>query len=240
VCIAAWGWHARSEWPLIIAANRDEFHEREAEPLMRWDDGSGVIAGRDVRSGGTWFGLSEDTGRVALITNFRDPAGFDPNAPSRGALVTDWLTANWRQPEDRRDGFARYNGFSLLLVDRNDAWVIDNRTIGTQQALDGGYRGLSNGPFDSPWPKTRRLVRALSQAYPIEPEPLLSILETHGPRQEPDGADAPVFIRDPVYGTRCSTVLAVSADGTGFIVERRFDSGGERMGETQLDFRLCP
>jgi uncharacterized protein with NRDE domain len=47
---------------------------------------------------------------------------------------------------------------------------------------------------------------------------------------------SPIFIRNPVYGTRCSTVVAIDIEGKGVIIERRFDAGGEQTGETWLDF----
>src|SRR6476620_11021966 len=91
MCVAAFAWRAHPRWPLVVLANRDELHAREAAPLAAWDDGSGIIAGRDLRSGGTWLGLSE-AGRLALVTNLRGYGLADPDKASRGGLVTGLLT----------------------------------------------------------------------------------------------------------------------------------------------------
>jgi len=244
MCIAAWAWHAHPDYPLIVVANRDERHERPTDPLSRWNDGSGIIAGRDRLSGGTWLGLSEQTGRFALITNFRTEALL-PDSPSRGELLTDWLTGAWRNVDDRGAALSRYNGFTLLLVDGGHGWVIGNLEHHAALPIDGGIHGLSNGPFCRPWPKTERLVNDLRGAIgtgnaaqaPDETE-LFRILDRRSSITSPDAVGAPAFIKDPVYGTRCSTVVIAKADGTGSITERRFDADGEAVGETRIAFSL--
>ena len=78
------------EWRLVAAGNRDELHARPSLPLARWDDGNGVIAGRDMVGGGTWLGVSE-AGRFAVVTNVREVGGGDPARASRGGLVSEAL-----------------------------------------------------------------------------------------------------------------------------------------------------
>ncbi|WP_066552817.1 NRDE family protein [Croceicoccus bisphenolivorans] len=242
MCIAVTGWRCDPDFPLVVIANRDEFHERPTEPLKRWNDGSGIIAGRDLKSGGTWLGVSEEAGRLALITNFRDPDDFRPDAPSRGALVSDWLTGDWHRVEDRLGELSRYNGFSLVLIDGREGWVVDNRTMSQPFAMDmGGYYGLSNGAFANPWPKVDRLVddmRGVLDHGTPDTEAFFAMLAKSGPHAEADSEDAPVFIRNRAYGTRCSTVVIIGADGAGSINERRFDAEGMPTGTTSIAVRL--
>lgn len=238
MCIAVLAWQSRTDWPLVVAANRDEFHDRPTAELHRWTDGTGVIAGRDLRSGGTWLGVSEQAGRLALITNFREPGEYRDDAPSRGGLVTDWLTGTWHKVEDRLDALRPYNGFSLMLVDGPHGWIVDNRTMTEPRAMIPGFYGLSNGAFSDPWPKVDRLVegvRGVLDHRPPDEAAFFDLLAQDGPAVEADAEGAPVFIHNPVYGTRCSTVVALGRDRRGTIAERRFGSDGKPQGTTRID-----
>ena len=77
--------------PVRLASNRDEYLDRPTAALHPWtlENGIRVLAGRDLREGGTWLGLSE-TGRIAMLTNVRS-AGAATGDRSRGALVAGWL-----------------------------------------------------------------------------------------------------------------------------------------------------
>lgn len=242
MCTAAVAWRRDLEYPLVVVANRDERHDRPAAPLARWDDGSGIVAGRDLQSGGTWLGIGERTGRLALITNFRDPDHFDRNAPSRGALVTQWLSGDWSNLEAKRDDLARYNGFSLILIDGQVGWILDNRTMDHPVAMRAGRTyGLSNGPLARPWPKVERLLGDIEHVFdgnhPRE-DALFTPLARIGANVAADRADAPIFIVDPVYGTRCSTVIIIDAGGRGTMAERRFDRSGAQIGSTRIDVSM--
>lgn len=245
MCVAAIAWRASEQWPLVAIGNRDEFHARAALPLARWTDKRGLIAGRDVAGGGTWLGVHED-GRFALVTNFRMPEGPQPHRPSRGALVTDVLEG--REPSDME----RMNAFNLIAVDMTQAVGQQARFLTNQpqvavHSLEPGIHGLSNGGFHDRWPKTRQLEAALSQwldAGGSDLAPLLDALRMETPdpltaRQEegPEPRFAPVFIRNPEYGTRCSTIVAVNRDGEGAIIERSFAPDGTVSGEQSVTFR---
>lgn len=240
MCVAALAWDMHPEWLLVAIGNRDEFHDRPTAPLAKWDDGSGIIAGRDLQGGGTWLGVSE-TGRFALVTNYRVPEGPQPGRLSRGKLVTDLLEGH---PPART---AEMNPFNLIHARGPDAWFLGNHPSPRHEPLAPGVHGLSNGGFDDLWPKTRQLQGALQRWLDDRSpdfEPLFGALraETPGPMvgdaaDGPDPAYAPVFIRNPVYGTRCSTVVAVDRKGKGRIAEVRFDAAGECTGETYFDFR---
>ena len=94
MCLIAIAWQARSDLPLIVAANRDEWRDRPAKPAHWWPDRPELLAGRDLEAGGTWMGVAQ-SGRFGIVTNFRDlerPPSSE--APSRGALVRDLLTSD--------------------------------------------------------------------------------------------------------------------------------------------------
>ena len=236
MCVAAIAWQAHSDWPLVVTANRDEYHERPTSPLARWDDG--ILAGRDLRAGGTWLGVGG--GRFALVTNLRVPGYPRPELASRGALVTDWLRGG-----SVADGPA-VNPFNLLAVDGGVAMIATNHPAATRKVLAPGVHGLSNGPFERPWPKARRLCEDLSGWLAHgrgELSALFTALRNEAPFPEPEAAgEGPepaysgVFIRNAAYGTRCSTVVIVDREGEGTIVERRFDPDGQPVGETALRF----
>jgi uncharacterized protein with NRDE domain len=237
MCVAALAWNAHPRWRLVVVANRDEFHERPTAPLSRWDNGT--IAGRDLEAGGTWLGLNE-AGRFALVTNFRLPGYPRPGLDSRGGLVVDWLAG---APDPQ---VAAMNPFHLLRVGPNGASHITNQPEPIARPLAAGFHGVSNGHFDQPWPKTQRLSAALAAwlADPgqADPQGLFAALADESPLPtEPDSEGpetpfSPVFIRSPVYGTRCSTVVLIDTAGQGTIIERRFSPDGGATGETEIGF----
>lgn len=229
MCVVALALAASPRWHLVVAGNRDEFHSRPSAPLMRWDDAPHVLGGRDLVSGGGWIGVSEQ-GRFAVVTNV---AGYPRGeaAPSRGALVADYLRTGVL-PDDAALG--AFGGFSLMTIG-DDAAFRSNRPALVHQPLAPGLHGISNGPLDPPWPRTRTLTQALGAWLTQDraPEELLGLLADEQAAVE---GERPVFIRDSVYGTRCSTVIAIAADGTGVIIERSFAASGVVDGDTRLDF----
>ena len=239
MCVAALAWQTHPDRLLVVIANRDEYHERPTAPLARWpDDRRTIIAGKDLQAGGTWLGVNGG-GRLALVTNYRVESYPRPDLASRGSLVSGWL-----RDQPPTDG-ATMNPYNLVLVEPGVARLATNYPEAKVCDLASGVHGVSNGPLASPWAKTERLCAALvdwltAGAPSIEPLFIALRDETPlaGPGPEPHLS--PVFIRDPVYGTRCSTVVIVGADGAGRIVERRFDPSGGKTGETALDFVWPP
>jgi uncharacterized protein with NRDE domain len=232
MCVAAVAFQAHPRWRLVVIGNRDEFHERPTAPLARWD--SGVLAGRDLQAGGTWLGVAEN-GRVALVTNLRAEGYPQPHLASRGALVTDWLAG--REPAAPET----MNPFNLFMADAGSAWHLSNHPGVQRLPLAPGLHGLSNGPHDQPWAKTRALEAALGRwldAGSADPAPLLAALadETELPGEGPEALFSPVFIRNPLYGTRCSTVVLIAEDGSARIMERRFDAAGQATGKSEIAF----
>ncbi|PWK86716.1 NRDE family protein [Fulvimonas soli] len=247
MCLIAFAWNAHPRWRLLLAGNRDEFHARPSAPLARWTD-LPIIGGRDLEAGGTWLGVT-DAGRCAVVTNVRDPR--DPQrGASRGLLATDYLAgaADARaHAQALLATAADYRPFNLLTFDARDAFYLGNRPEPRAQAVTPGIHGLSNADFNTPWPKTRLLMRRLAAWLDAGGEddfaPLFAALadQTHPPDAElPDtgvGLErermlSSAFIRGEHYGTRASTVVAIGYDGAGRIVERRFGPEGIFEGES--------
>jgi uncharacterized protein with NRDE domain len=245
MCIAAFAWRAHPRWLLIAAANRDEYHARPAASLARWPDADHVLAGRDLQSGGTWLGVSEQ-GRFALVTNVRGYGLPDVDRASRGALVSDLLTGAGRYANIGAADLTDFNPVNLIVVDGAGARFGSNRPEPVLQALDPGIHGLANGALDAPWPKTVQLKGALAawlEGAADHPEQLLDSLAldvltllSNSALDPADGAATPIFIRNPLYGTRCSTIIAVNTEGSGLMIERRFDAAGIASGDTTLSF----
>ncbi|MBJ7378711.1 MULTISPECIES: NRDE family protein [Sphingobium] len=250
MCIMAMAWAAHRRWRLILIGNRDEYHARAAAPLDRWDHRAGLIAGRDLQSGGTWVGVSE-AGRAAIVTNLRGYGGPQPHLASRGALVTDLLAGDGPYADVAQAALDDFNPFNLILVEPDRAYFLTNRPQPLRTRLTPGLYGLSNGALDAPWPKTLALKAALLAWLTDSadaPDRLFDALRRESlpdvgiapaiPSDAPDEAAAsPIFIRNPLYGTRCSTVIAIDRDGQGQIMERRFDRDGGDAGDTRLHFQ---
>lgn len=238
MCIAVIAVGAHPRWPIVVAANRDEYHARATAPLSRWQDGSGIIAGKDLVGGGTWLGLHEE-GRLVLVTNFRVPGYPKPGRPSRGGLVTGLLDGT----DPLAVPIADYNPFNLVCMNGRAATLLSNYPEEQRRPLAAGIHGVSNGAFDPPWPKTTKLHQRfldwLGSSHDSL-EPLFSALADPSPTETtelgPEDRFSGIFIRDPVYGTRSSTVVAIDNDGQGRIVERSFDSAGQAVGELCLQF----
>ena len=249
MCVLAFAWQAHPRWSLIAAGNRDEYHARAAQPLERWSAPTHLLAGRDLQSGGTWLGVSEQ-GRFAVVTNLRGFGAPDPELASRGALVTEYLSGTGVRADPLTADLTDFNPVNLIIADRREAHFLSNRPTVARTTLASGIYGLSNGMLDEPWPKTMRLKSTLLDwivGEATDPESLFDGLREEvlpeigiDPRtpsdvpQEP--GHSPIFIRDPIYGTRCSTIVAIDAAGRGIIMERRFSADGAETGRTKLSF----
>lgn len=255
MCLILFAWKLHDRFPLVLAANRDEFYERPSAPAAFWDDAPDVLAGRDLKRGGTWLGITR-TGRLAAVTNYRDPASLKQDAPSRGELVSDYLRGR-EDPETylRRLEIRapRYNGFSLLLGDWDSSELVYFSNRGEARRLAPGIHGMSNHLLDSPWPKVARGKQALealvlSKNDPT-PEALLALLASRsrppdeslpetGVGLEWERVLSPLFIESPTYGTRCSTVVLIDREGMATFVERVFNGGPEPSLTSRFDFRI--
>lgn len=230
MCVAAIAWAAHPRWRMVAIGNRDEFHERPTAPLAQWD--SGILAGRDLEAGGTWLGV-HPAGRFALVTNLRTPGYPRPELASRGALVTDALLGQQPEPVPAR------NPFNLWFADDKRLRFASNLPEWSEHDLQPGIHGLSNGARGDRWFKTARLEEALAVWLEQDqsPERLFDLLRDETPQSpDPEDAFSPVFIANPTYGTRCSTVVLVDHTGQGRIIERSYNACAALTSEVALDF----
>lgn len=251
MCLAAWAIDQSRAFPLVLVANRDEHFERPAARLAWWQDRPDrppILGGRDLQEGGTWFGLTT-AGRLALVTNIRDPQRVDPDAPSRGRLVAEWLSGQRAaDPFWMQAALSGYNGFNLLAADFAEGecfWASNGGAL--PRRLGKGLYGLSNAQLDTPWPKVVMLKQRLADALGAhaDVDALASALfgaladrQTFPDEQLPatgvptdlERMLSAAFIRSPDgrYGTRTSTVLITQRQGRRLfthVFERTFTAG---------------
>jgi uncharacterized protein with NRDE domain len=166
MCLVVIAWRVHPRYPLIVAANRDEFHARPTAPLAHWSDPIGMVAGRDLQAGGTWLGL-DHRGRVGIITNFRERLRPRRNVSSRGTLIPRFLSSEDSPAEylaELETEAPGLSGFNLLLVTSSQLWYASNRMDEFARPLAAGVFGLANQSLDSPWPKVLR-VRARMERW---------------------------------------------------------------------------
>jgi len=101
MCLIVFAWRVIPGMPLIACANRDEFYDRPATPAGPWPDNPDIIAGRDLQGGGSWMGVTRHGPhgpKFAALTNIRAPGERRDDAPTRGALVADYLKGDLDAP----------------------------------------------------------------------------------------------------------------------------------------------
>lgn len=241
MCLIAWRWEPARLTPLVVMANRDEFYARPTQALAQWPDSS-VMAGRDLEGGGTWLGATA-TGRVAALTNYRDPEQMAAGRPSRGALVQGFLESTLSAAaflNELARYASQYNPFNLVVYDGRTLVGCESRADTFREiTLQEGVGCLSNGDFASPWPKVARLRTALAGAMAEDDASDQRLLALLCNRAVAPDADLPAtgvpidleralsaaFITLPSYGTRASTIIRVHADSV-HMVERSFDADG--------------
>lgn len=253
MCLALLAFRHHHRYPLIVAANRDEFFDRPTQSADVWEDHPYVIGGRDLKEGGTWLGLTKE-GRFAAITNFRDPLTHRSDAPSRGKLVTDFLTSR----VTAEDFLTRleekghlYNGFNMIFGTVDGLFYFSNRRGG--ESLAPGLHGLSNAFLDTPWPKVERGKARMNKILFQDPSRWKSQLfrllrDRHVP---PDGVLprtgvgldwervlSPIFISSPIYGTRSSTVVIVDEQGGVTFEEWTYDGKESPLMKVEIKFSL--
>ena len=253
MCILFIAIEQHPDYPLVIAANRDEFYSRPTQPSHFWEDDEAVLAGKDLQSGGTWMGVNK-AGYLAALTNFRAPHLIMENAPSRGYLVSNYL----REPdidysEMLVSSAATYNGYNLLFGHWTKLSVFNNVT-GNLTNLTAGVYGLSNANLDTPWPKLTSGVDALTgylqQAKKVAPQELFEILSRRelaadhelpdtGISKEWEKALSSIFINLNSYGTRSSTVMMIDRQNQCHWYERNYNQSASVDCEIQQRFDLA-
>ena len=252
MCLLALAWKTHPRYTLILAGNRDERHARASAAAGFWEEAPEVLAGRDLEAGGTWLGVTS-SGRYAAVTNYRE--GLNPaKAPhSRGALTAEFLKSRIT-PEaylhQIQSHAGEYGGYSLVVGDRESLWYFANRGGAAPAPVKAGVHALSNHLLDTPWPKVQAAKSQLSlllESDAVTAEALLRMLADRTPADHglPDtgiGADlerriSSAFVQDPVYGTRCSTLVLMDSDGGLRLAERRFDAAGTELETRQFQMR---
>ena len=237
MCVLALAWKAHPKWRLVVAGNRDEQHARPAAGLRRWERPDGLLAGQDLQSGGTWLGVSSQ-GRFGVVTNLRGYGPPKPEAPSRGLLLRDLASGTGRFADLAHDDLAAFSPLSLLTVAEDRLVFSTNQPRVEHRDLPPGVYGLSNATLDEPWPKTVRLKAILAEWLAAEGGAPVRLLDglAEDAALIPGAPGEAIFVRNPVYGTRCSSVVAIDRQGRGAFIERRFDAEGLTTGETRLSF----
>ncbi len=251
MCLILAAWQAHPRYPLVIAANRDEFFRRPAASARWWSEQPGLLAGQDLEAGGTWLGVSAD-GRFAALTNFRDPSSHRAGTPSRGQLVAGFLASGSTVDEalgDLQHRSDAYNGFNLMLYD-GERFGIYESVARSGRTLAPGVYGLSNHLLDTSWPKVDRAKSRLSRALHHLPDEhaLIQLLRDDRPAADEALPQTGVslewerllssaFIRANGYGTRCSTIVLVGHDGEVSFNEFSWDEHGEPQGVVRERFR---
>ena len=252
MCLILLAWRVHPRFPCVLAANRDEFHERASAAAQWWPGGAGILAGRDLHAGGTWLGVTR-RGRFATLTNFRDGGTRRTDAPSRGALVSEVLESARSVPETLRylqDVGPLYIPFNMLFSDGERLGIYES-AVAEGRELGPGVFGLSNHLLDTPWPKVRNAKTALTAAL-ADPRDAATIVRLLRDDRRANDADLPrtgatlewerllssAFVCDEDYGTRCSTLFRVDDRGDAVFYEWSWDRRGKASGTRCFEFAI--
>lgn len=238
MCIILFSYKTHPDYKLVLISNRDEFYNRPTSQLSKWNNETEIYAGKDEQSGGTWMGIN-DNGNFAALTNYRDLSSIKQDAPSRGLLVSNYLT-NSKAPLDYLNEIKplakEYNGYNLLVGSIDELYFysnIEDKII----KVEPGFHGLSNKFLNTPWPKVERgkqKIREITQLNKnISTDKLFELLgdQTKAPDEMlPDtgvGIEwerilSPIFINSPIYGTRASSILTIDKNDKVSFTERTF------------------
>jgi len=253
MCLIIFAYKAHSEFPLIIASNRDEFYLRPTEPPHFWKHDPKVLAGLDKKEGGSWLGLSTE-GRISFITNFRLPTGVESQtAKSRGHLVRNFLTST-ESPQHYLNGIKKdahdYGGFNLFVGDLDQLLYFSNQS-GKIQTINPGIYGISNHLLDTPWPKVvigktmfqnclrqkqDNLVQNLFQILIHQDQPADHELPHTGVKIEWERLLAPIFVKSSDYGTVSSSVILVDSNGIGQFYHREYHGNPSKFESVIYNF----
>ena len=254
MCLILLACDVHPEYRLILAANRDEFFARPTAPADFWSDAPHVLAGRDQKSGGTWLGITK-TGRIAALTNYRNPRSYLKGAPSRGRLASGFLCGSQLAAGYldflRREGEG-YNGFNLVFGEPEHLCYFSNRG-NLPPSLAPGIHGISNHLLDTPWPKVTRgkeaMARLVAAGNTVQPEALFAILADRtlapdhllpvtGVGIERERLLSPIFITSPNYGTRSSTIILIDRENRVTFGERTFNGQPEPIQTVTRHFTI--
>ena len=252
MCILFFALEQHPQYPVIICANRDEFHQRPTKAMHHWLTPE-ILAGKDLTAGGSWLGLTA-SGRFSALTNFRKVTQFDPNKKSRGHLVIQALTQTDENMSTLlHESADDYNGYNLVYGQLNKLYSFDSVNKKANQ-LPKGVHSLCNGPLDDIWPKMalgqQRLSSLIdsssknsnSQNNTLDIEQLFDLMKNTEQAQSAQLPDtgvsrqwekflSAIFIVSPKYGTRTTTIITQDINGEIFIADRSYNA----LGHVTLD-----
>lgn len=253
MCLIGIAWKSHTRHELVLAANRDEFHQRPSAGAAPWKDHPDIFGGRDLTAQGSWLAVSTRK-RLAAVTNVRRMVPPEPRAPSRGKLVADFL-AGTASAQDYAQSLAEdsgnYSGYNLLLYDGAELLFVTNNPEFRVEPVTPGIHVVSNATLDTPWPKAQRLRTALEKWTADNWETFTPLFAALGDRKPAGDAELPStgmgrslekllsspFIVSPNYGTRCSTIVTLGMGKVDF-AEKRFEPGGVESGRTEKQLPL--
>jgi uncharacterized protein with NRDE domain len=253
MCLVAIAWQVHPEFPLILAGNRDELHDRPSAGANWWSDHRHVFGGRDLVAGGSWLGVNRQ-GQMAVVTNYPGHNPIAVNAPSRGHLVRDYLVSG-SLPEDflgqLEPHAMKHAGFCLFVGNPAQLWTMTSPAQSTPlyRSLEPGVYAVSNSSASQPWPKAIHLKSNLTRKLAtgrLETGEVFSLLSRREPVDAgPDFADHDLpwyarmpFVQNTEYGTRASTVVRMDRNGKVSVEERRFDRHGEPAGVSMTSYTI--
>lgn len=242
MCLIVFSFKQHRTYPVILAGNRDEFYSREAWQAHFWDTAPPMLAGKDLRAGGTWLGVNLK-GEFGAITNYRDLNNPMSGKRTRGEIIPEFLT----QDGSRKNRLTKlqmkypaYSGFNLLAGNADQLFYLNN--INRKfQSVAPGIHGISNAFLDIPWPKVEKAMSAFKDAVQpndIDREAMFQLLQNSdtfpleelpdtGLSQEMEKAVSPIFINTDDYGTRCSSLLTIDNDGQVRFTEKTYYNKGK-------------
>lgn len=240
-------------YKLVVAANRDEFYKRKTAPASYWEDYPEIVGGRDLEAQGSWMAMTK-SGKLAMVTNFRDLSNINPNAPSRGQLVSEYLFNGYHPDEylkDLHEDAHQYNGFNLVIGNHKDLYYYSNYQSKIIKMKPGFY-GLSNHLLDTPWPKVRdgkTKMKYLLSRSELDTNELFELLRDEriapdeelpktGLNIERERALSAMFIKTPDYGSRCSTVILVDRNNGVTYAERVYNLKTFEFEARTFDFKI--
>ena len=248
MCLILFAHHATPQYKLVLIANRDEYHQREAKPADFWQNSPNIFGGIDCTAGGSWLSVDK-SGRFAAITNIRKPPFKKTNTLSRGEIISQFLSRQQTAAEfinELKEKDHLYGLFNLLLLDDSGLWHYSSDSQ-QSQAVPHGIHGLSNASLDTPWPKLARSQAALEQQLSlplIDESKLLNIMQS---TERPSDEELPktgvslefeqflssVFIQGDDYGTRCTTLLTIDHSNTMKFTELTYNVEGSESSRVQ-------
>ena len=253
MCLLLISYKNHPRYKLIVAANRDEFYNRPASPAHFWEDKPELLAGKDFEAGGTWLGLTS-SGKFSAITNYRDIKNLKKDAPTRGKLVTDFLSNNFspvdyiKELEEKSD---LYNGYNLIFGDIKKMNYFSNQTKKSIELTPGIY-GLSNHLLDTPWYKVEKSKKSFSKILAKQDIDYRDLFEILSDRSYPaddmlpdtgvglkiERAVSPVFVATPYYGTRSSTVIFIDIDNHVTFAENSLNTVSGKWIKSSFEFEI--